>query len=53
MSTISSAWSKAPESQALIMPNTGSPPAKFNYGFCQVSEMKEIHLQKDKRFISW
>ncbi|XP_078383333.1 uncharacterized protein LOC144665923 [Oculina patagonica] len=35
MTTTPSGWSEAPESTALNMPNTGSPPAKFNYGFCQ------------------
>ena len=37
MKTLSSTWTnEAPESKALFMPNTGSPAAKFNYGFRQV-----------------
>ena len=31
MKTLPSTWTnEAPESKALYMPNTGSPPAKFN-----------------------
>ena len=44
MRTIPSSWAKAPESNALSMSNAGSPPAKFKYGFCQVSEIKEMHV---------
>ncbi|KAJ7325630.1 hypothetical protein OS493_029493 [Desmophyllum pertusum] len=35
MTTTPSGWNEAPENNALDMLNTGSPPAKFNYGFCQ------------------
>lgn len=49
MTTKPSAWSQeAPESNSLDMPNTGSPPAKFNYGFCQVSGIKLFLTHKNK-----
>ena len=50
MTTTPSNW-KAPVSNSLTMPNTGSPPAKFNYGFCQVSNIDIMYFFFNKEDI--